>query len=217
MNNVSGLTGRELLEHETAEALVHDYYGMPPTTDGERRKLAKKYQTIRSVLPQCGPVMLQRFSTVESIGLGYKQSLADFLCEPNANIEFINDLLTFSPAVGDCLMYEEPFVLGLSRYEHLVPYEGGECPVQRFEQTVAIARVTAYLVDNFRGNKSMIKTDGEAAFIEDKTLRDLITTHDDPSLVADIITQRGITDTDKIIAVYKTMRSVPNAIHEGVL
>lgn len=217
MDKAPRLTDRALLEHETAEAIVHDYYGMPPTTDGERREVAKKYQAIRSVLPQCSSAMLQRFSTVESIGLGYRKTLADFLCKPNANIEFINDLLTFSPAVGDCLIHEEPFVLGLSRYEHLVPYEYGECPVQRFEQTVAIARVTAYLVDSCRGAKSMMKTDGEVSFIEDRRLRDLITTHDDPSFVANIITQRGITDPDMIISVYKAMVSAPNAIHDGVL
>jgi hypothetical protein len=54
-------------------------------------------------------------------------------------------------------------------------------------------------------------------YIEDDKLRDLLTTHENPTAIADIITQRDILDADQIIILLDTMDDTANAINDGIL
>jgi hypothetical protein len=47
--------------------------------------------------------------------------------------------------------------------------------------------------------------------------RDLLTTHENPTAIADIIVTRNHTDPDQITALYDTMTQIAPALTEGAL
>jgi len=54
-------------------------------------------------------------------------------------------------------------------------------------------------------------------YIKDAELRGLLTTHETPSVVADLIIQRDITDAEQIATLLDTMSVTPNVLTDGVI
>lgn len=54
-------------------------------------------------------------------------------------------------------------------------------------------------------------------YIADQGISDLLTTHEDPAAIADIIIARDLSDPDQITALYDTMNQTATAISDGAL
>jgi hypothetical protein len=209
------ITDREQLERATAETLANLDYG-PPTTELEALDRAHNYQRLLAVLHPYSDETLHRFAATATTDIG--ADLNDFLVGAEADEEYVNDWITIEPTVlqegGDSV----PILVGLKKYENLTPQKNGHYPLRRIEEVLAITRVTIHLEDLGHGFYNGFNDEGlSVEYIEDDKLRDLLTTHENPTAIADIITQRDITDADQIIMLLDTMDATANAINDGAL
>lgn len=208
-------TNREQLERSTAEALVRMDFG-PPTTETEAINRAHNYQKIIPVLTAYSDETLHRFAATATTEIGW--SLNDFLCGAQPDEERVNDWIIIEPTAIENDIDSVPLMQGLQQYENLTPQKDGHYPPRRIKEVIAITRVTAHLGETSKGVFNGFNDEGVAMeYIEDEKLRDLLTTHEDPTAIADIITQRGITDTDQIITLLDTMNTTAHAINDGAL
>jgi hypothetical protein len=206
---------REQLERDTAEALANLDYG-PPTTEMEALDRAHNYQRIIAVLHPYSDETLHRFTATATTDIGW--SLNDFLCGAQPDEERVNDWIIIEPTALDEDIDSVPLMQGFQQYKNLTPQKDGHYPPRRAEEVLAITRVTAHLGESGNGIFHGFNDEGIAVeYIEDEKLRDLLTTHEDPTAIADLITQRSITDADQIIILLGTMNSTASALHDGVI
>jgi hypothetical protein len=209
------ITDREQLERATAEALAHLNYG-PPTRAVEAIEIAHNYQRLLAVLHPYSDETLHRFAATATTDIG--GDLNDFLVGAEADEEYVNDWITIEPTALAEGFDSVPLLQGLQKYENLTPQKDGHYPKRRTEQVLAITRVTAHLADKGHGFYNGFTDEGlSVEYIEDDKLRDLLTTHENPTAIADIIIQRDITDADQIMILLDTMDATANAINDGAL
>lgn len=107
----------------------------------------------------------------------------------------------------------------LPYYKGLVPVEGSEYPERRRAQVIAIFRITNHL--GYAGVNIRVPDpndpSGAMEFITDQKLRDLITNHEKPEFIADLMIERKITDAEQLSSILDTMNDTPAAIVEGTL
>lgn len=204
---------RQHLEHETAEALVNqNFQGV--TTEESRRK--KSYQQILAALPQYSDDILNRIIQATSTRSGY--NINDMLCSSYADREYISDWTIIDSSTRDKDIDVDTLTISLEKYNNLPPQEENHYPSQRKEIITAITRVTNHLETNGQGITTEYSSKGEhVKFIEDDALRDLITTHENPSAIADIIISRNLSDPDQITTLLATMDNTATAINDGAL
>ena len=208
-------TDREHLEHQTADALVTQNYG-PPASDNDERIRATNYQKIRAVLPKYSDETLRRFIAAADTDLCW--SLETYLCTGKADEEYTNDWIVMEPTALSKDIDSVPVLRGLTQYKHLTPQNNGHYPTRRAEQVIAITRVTAHLAETRHGLTNVPNDELEMMkFIKDEQLRNLLTTHDDPAAVADIIINRSITDAGQIVQLLEGITSTASAISDGTL
>lgn len=208
-------TDRQQLEHTTATALANLNYG-PPTTEDQAEDRAYNAQRLLAVLHPYSDETLHRFAATAKIFIG--ADLNDFLLGAEADEEYVNDWITVEPTAYLADIDSVPIIQGFTQYRHLTPQHDGHYPDRRVEEALAINRVTAHLLDLGHGIEYGVNDkELNMQYIEDEKLRDLLTTHENPAAVADLITQRSITDPDQITALLDTMNTTASAIQEGVL
>lgn len=206
---------REHLERATAEALANLNYGLP-TTELEATSRAHAYQRLLAVLHPYSAETLQRFTATATTDIG--ADLNDFLVGAHPDEGLVNDWIILEPTALDEDIDSVPLMQGLTQYKNLTPQHDGHYPPRRAEEVLAITRVTAHLAESGHGVFDGFNDEGlSMQYIEDEKLRDLLTTHEDPTAIADLITQRGVTDADQIIILLDTMNTTANAINNGAL
>ena len=206
---------REHLEKETAAALVHQDFGLP-ATEIEATNRAKNYQQLLAILPQYSNETLHRFTEAALTDIGWK--LNDLLIEATPNEGYINDWLTIEPIAQHLTINSEHVVNGLEKYNHLTPQEKGHYPLRRTQQVIAITRVTDHLGTLGEGLAFDVNKDQALMqVIEDEKLRDLLTTHENPDALSDIITNRDITDAKQISELYGAISNTANPLSDGTL
>lgn len=203
---------RGQLERSTAETFTDFNYG-PPTTETEEFERTRNYQRLLAVLQPYSDETLQRLTAAAITDVS--SDLNEFICRGAANEEYINDWITVEPFVIQEGIDSVPVLQGLQKYENLTPQKYGHYPTRRTEEVFAITRVTAYFED--LGHGIDYGVDYNMQYIEDERLRDLITTHENPLAVADLIIQRDITDADQIRIILTEMETTENAITSGAL
>lgn len=113
-------------------------------------------------------------------------------------------------------------VKGIPQYKHIEKHDGAN-PQRREAQAKALVRVimhftvgTGYLFSS-QVTGTMFDSKDKVKLISNENLSDLITTHDDPAAVADIITTRNLIDPESILSVLNTAGKTAHAITDGVL
>lgn len=209
-----GTGPREQLEHETATVLSKtDYQSSSEEETAEYR--SHHYQRLIKILPRYSDNTLRRLiAAAPELDSGLRYLL--FVTNPDE--EYINDWVTIEPVVLEEVMDSEPVIRGLHRYEKLAPQGDDNCSSRRIDQVRAIARVTARFLDIIHGIETDVNDEGfNIHYIRNVELRVLITTHENPGAVADLIIQRNITDADQIRSLLSTMNATSSAIHDGTL
>lgn len=200
---------REQIERDTADALI-----AAMLKDTEYAELFGKYDQQKLVhkLHAYSTDALLRFASAED-----GQYLFHMLTNQDHDEGYLLDWITLEPYAPLAEMVDLSYVLrALPHYEDLAPRS---MPQKRDRQIIAILRVTGHLVEKGHGFTVEEHEDEKEKFvlIKDGELRDLITTHENPGAVADIITRRDITDVEHITALLATMDHGTPAINEGTL
>lgn len=204
-------TNRQRLEHKTATALSQASYQFFTVEETASRR-AHHYKVIIESLPRHSDPMLYRLLDASpELHAGLRHLLV--MTEPEE--AYINDWLTVEPIALQETMDSDPVIRGLHRYENLAPQEYGP---RRIEQVRAIARATARFFGLGHGIGHDVDDQGfNIHYIEDVKLRNLLTTHENPGAVADLIIHRDITDARQITNLLETMDVTAKAIHDGAL
>jgi hypothetical protein len=206
---------KQHLEHEAATALSITSRVNSSSEESERYREHNYYVLSTIVLPRYSSATLYRLIAAAPVLDG---SIQQLLLMERVHEYHLNDWVTVELSALTEVMDTDPVIRGLYRYEHLAPQKDGNYPPRRIEQVSALTRVTAHLLDLGHGITHDVNEDGfNTQHIEDPKLCDLLTTHGKPSAVADLITERGITDADQITALLDTMNTTTNAIRDGVL
>lgn len=204
--SATGLS-RAQLEQEVAEALVKP----SSYTDTE---LVNSY---RKALQGYSDNTLHRINSVAP-ALDAGAFVTHLLLLEHPDDAHLNDWVTIKSITLSESMDPQTFIRGLIQYENLTPQQNDHYPPRRTEEVLAISRVTAHFCT--RGDGNVYGRNDEydnIEYIGDAKLRALLTTHEDPAAIADIITQRGITDTDQITTLLDTMDHTAKAITNGAL
>lgn len=197
---------REQLERDTAESLA--------TQTGTF--LAKTYEKLLAALPDYSDATLHRFAAAATTDLGW--NLNEFICNARPSEAYVNDWITTRPTAIKENIDTLHIIQGLGEYKHLEPQQHGHYPQRRIEQITALIRVSAHLGNTGHGVAFGVNKDqGLMLHIEDENLSDLITTHENPQAVADIIIARDLTDPDQIIQLLSTMSNTTKPIRDGAL
>lgn len=208
-------TDREQLERATAAALANLDYDLP-TTEVEALDRAYNGERLLAVLHSYSDETLHRFAATAKTFIG--ADLNDFLLGAEADEEYVNDWITAEPTAYLADIDSVPIIQGLPQYKNLTPQHDGHYPDRRVEEVVAITRVTAHLFDLSYGIEYGVNDQElNMHYIEDEKLRDLLTTHENPAAVADLITARDLMDADQITALLDTMNTTASAISDGVI
>ena len=113
-------------------------------------------------------------------------------------------------------------MLGIPQYKHIEKHDGSN-PGRREEQVKALVSVTMYFAADYEDYRysqlagTELWSTSKIQFISNAKLSDLITTHENPSAVASIITTRDILDPDQITAILRVMKKTAASINNGVL
>lgn len=208
-------TERQQLEHAVATVLSSTNRATMSSEEAERYREHNHYVLAGIVLPRYSDATLHRLMAAAST---LETNLRQLLLMERVHEHHLNDWVTVELSSLTEVMDTDPVIRGLRRYEHLAPQKDGNYPVRRIEQVSALTRVTARLLDLGHGIEYDVADDGfNIHYIADPKLRTLVTTYKDPSAVADLITQRDMTDADQITALLETMSATTNAIRDGVL
>jgi hypothetical protein len=207
---------RVLLEREAFDILVSKDYGLPSSGTEERISVRKLNKIFASVLSGYGDATLQRLIEASDTKLGYH--LHSLLRNNQPSEDRLNDWITVKTIPHDRTTDDELIINGLETYTSLTPQDHGHYPAQRATALHAIVRITAHLGKAGTG-LTFDTTDHQESMvtIEDEELRDLITTHGDPSSIADLIITRNLTDSDQIKDLCKIMTNTASAINAGAL
>lgn len=209
------VTERSLLVYQTAEAL-HTRYGMA-FSKREKELLAQERESLIKILGGYSDETLRRISSTANTAFVWL--LSTYLhSKDSPDEEYVNDWITIEMVAPEDDTESVSILSGLTQYERLVPQENGHYPAHRTNQVTAIYRATSHLNQRRNGviNRPNDKLD-MMKYIEDKALRDLITTHEDPAAVADIIVLRDVTDPSQITALMETANSTANSLSNGIL
>lgn len=208
-------TDHEQLEHEAAAALSKKSIANASSEKSKRYGEYNQHVLATVILPRYGSATLHRLIAAAPL---LDESALQFLLIERVNDDHINDWITVELSALTEVMDTDPVVRGLHDYKNLAPQQDGNYPPRRVEQVSAITRATAHLLDFGRGITYDVDEEGfNTQHIEDPRLRDLLTTHGNPKAVADVITQRGVTDTDQITALIDSMNSTAQAVRDGAL
>jgi hypothetical protein len=206
---------RTELEQEAALLLVNPN-SRYPKSETELERWDKNYKKLLTVLHPYSDETLQRLTTAATTDAG--SDLTEFICRGAADEEYINDWIAVEPFASQEGIDSVPVLHGLQKYENLTPQKDGHYPARRTEEVFAITRVTAHFEDLGHGiDYGVNPEDYNMQYIEDEKLRDLLTTHENPRAVADLIVQRDITDADQIRSLLAAMETTANAITSGTL
>jgi hypothetical protein len=205
---------RAILEHETATALVDA--AMLRQYSNDDRDPEKLYRDCIRILPACSDDTLNRLATAAGANYGFEA--LKMVTNHHFDESYMSDWLHLKPVVDELLLSNVDPTLGavaLNHYESIAPQDD---PERRTEQLAAIYRVDNHLNRAGTGMTSYgTLFHPRVSYIADEHLRTLLTTHKDPGAVADLIIDRGLTDTAQIIALTELMdRSTP-ALREGTL
>lgn len=201
---------RAQLEHEVATALY------ATTINGEISWTVMLDELVPELCLYSNGT-LRRFIGAAHGDIGY--ALLQMLLYSKYEEGYLNDWITLAPLVTQQSMMStaHPVASALHNYPHLEPMRNGQYPQRRVEQATALLLVTDHL---YTGVHVIIRADAtgtRTATLADSKLGDLITTHENPALVADLIISRNVTDTDQLLNLLIEMGSTAAAVSTGVL
>lgn len=210
---------RKELERETAHLLAHLNLGEPKNqTEAVNRE--QDYQKLLTALPRYSDETLHRLiSTPRELGWTAAGELGVML-RGFPSEAHVNDWFTLRPVFSPSRNIDriEHLIDSLNEYRNLTPQTNGSYPIERTGQAQAVSRVTQHFITAGDGFNEDINRNGNLIqTIADEGLSDLLTTHEDPAAIADIIIDRNLTDPEQITALYETMTTTENAISEGTL
>lgn len=135
--------------------------------------------------------------------------------------EFISDWIMLRPEASEHDMPNiDALIYGLKHYAHLAPQSE---PEKRLEQGNAIVRVINFMSGKgwafvtTLSDRTNYGKPQRVAYIADEGIRDLLTTHQNPGAVADIIIDRDILDAAEVASIADNMSHAPAVLTEGVL
>lgn len=202
---------RSQLERDIAHALVSSMGPDHPDNDDLGRHEA--LQNCLAFLPSYSDGSLEALREAAPTRIG--EELLHLLTVKRRSEQYIMDWLLINPYSGIGQWVEVHYVVrALPHYETLAPVSKR---AQRNEQARAILRATDYFAAVKHGIEVIGDGEERYALISDEKLRTLLTTYESPSLVAEIIAGRGITDADQIMKLLDEMTESNNAIIEGTL
>jgi hypothetical protein len=148
--------------------------------------------------------------------------LADSIITHEETEDFINDLILLKDQMGDDLGApgrRSLYLRGISHYEHIAPQVDGSYPARRLAQATAVLRITGHLRREGVKNHGLREEGGAKmfAYIADERIRTMLTTHEDPEALAELIISRGLTTSEDIKAVLLTMTGISPALRTGSL
>jgi hypothetical protein len=207
-------TERQQLEHEAATALSTSRV-YSSSEEAERYREHNFHVLASIVLPRYSSATMHRLIAAAPV---LETNLRQLLLMERVHEDYLNDWVTVELTALTEVMDTDPIIRGLHRYENLTPQRDGAYPARRIEQVSALTRVTAHLLDLGHGIEHDVNDEEfNIHYIADPKLRNLLTTHENPAAVADLIIQRDITDADQIIILLDTMNATANAINDGAL
>lgn len=147
------------------------------------------------------------------------RNLFDLIFHREPSEEYLLDSHALTPAkrsLGMGTVEFVPYLNSIASYENLDPIIDGHYTAKRLAQTTAILRTAQYLrkVD---GALRALEAEHLPVFINDDDLRNLLTTHEDPQLIAGLITDRGLTSAEEITAILRTMDESHGSLRNGTL
>lgn len=212
-------TTRTRLEQDTARLLATITF-REPQTETEAANRERNYETLANILTQYSDQALHRFTAVpEELGQDFAWGLVALLRESTTE-NYINDWIAIQPVVPRSGLYDqiEYIINSLGEYQKLEPQDNGHYPAQRTQQVQAITRVTDHFIRTRDGFDEDLNKDRKLMqIIHDEALRDLLTTHENPEAIADIIVTRNLTDPDQLTALHDTMHRINTALTDGAL
>jgi hypothetical protein len=195
---------RAFLETKTAEKLVESVTfwrdGFIRSPEELRRNNLHGYtdETLRTLL--------------RAADAGHDYHLVRLITE-----EIIEDCLLIEPELNQTPGISDRKILaGLRRYRHLAPHEDSE---RRLTQITAIRRAVhrGLQLQYTAVDTIKVRETPNEICISDERISDLITTHEDPEAVADLIVSRDISSADELMAILEAMDRVSPAMIDGVL
>lgn len=191
--------------------LANSAYGKSTMTEvADYRE--RHYQNLLGVLRRYSDITLNR---IREEAPELDASLRYLFFDTKPSDEYLYDWFTVEPIAVQEIIDADPIIRGLHRYENLAPQEDS---ARRIDQVRAIARVTARFLDLGHGIEHDVDDDGfNISYIEDVGLCNLLTTHENPGAVTDLIIQRDITDAQQLTALIDAMGSTANPITNGML
>lgn len=208
-------TERQQLEHEAATALAGSSYTASTAEATEQYRANNHHVLYNTVLSRYNDATLHRLIAVAPVLDG---SIRQLLMMERVHEDHLNDWITVELSALEEVMDTDPVIRGLRRYQELAPQKDGNYPAHRIEQVSALTRITAHLLDLGHGIEYDVDEDGfNIHIIADPKLRTLVTTHENPSAIADLIISRNLTDPDQLTALLDNMSTTTNAIRNGVI
>lgn len=199
------------LAYETAAALYSNSAVYP-------RGSYTTWSKVRAKLSTFSDATLHRIQTVTN-PLYSDAILYNLITDTGTTEETFNDYCMLIPTfttMGTNQKYSNHYARSLDQYL-LEPIESGVYPERRVQQASAIVRVTHYLRSQGEVASSTDVHGWEMSFIPKRGLRRLLTDHENPEHVADIVLQRGITDGKSITAILEAEIVAPTPLKTGVL
>jgi hypothetical protein len=207
---------REKLEHETALA-VSSSVMLSGFKDQDERAITNAYDKCRETTTGFRDSTLHKIK-VAAADTDLQYDLLRVVTYDRRSEDYVLDWIALEPFRAEHRFPRiQGVLLSLDLFPDLAPQSDEE---RRFEQLKAITRVTMH----FSFDKKKISVVRSGAFkntklyISDKNIRSLITTHEYPGFVADIIIERDLTNYAQIAGVITVMaESETSALTAGVL
>lgn len=204
---------REQLKRATAEALTRANHTLP-SSSLEAVQRASSYQKFLISVEPYGDATLHRLITAAEKGF-QEHTFNVLVYGVSFDEQYLNDLITVEPFLTFTSFGPSTIINSLMRYERLTPQSSDGYPERREQQVIAITRAVLHLFDLAKGIE--VDTLKEQFFIADPELRELITTHEEPGVIADLIIQRDIVDAEQLTTLLDTMSTTPNPLTLGVI
>jgi hypothetical protein len=207
---------RKQLEREIAEALgKHD-----PVVSHGKRKHSVWNEELRATLSKCSDQTLYRVQHTEKIP-DMRFGIFSLILNESIPEEVINDWCMLYPTINPVMLERElmQHLYALPYYEHLDPQLSGHYSERRAAQGTAIIRVTKHLKQRGVRTSMPEPSNGNRTieFIKEKKLRDLLTSSENPSLLADLIIERNLTTAAQVREMINNIGGLPAVLTEGAL
>lgn len=189
-------------------------------SDKTRDRLHRYMDEYTAIISQYSPATLRRLH--QEFTPSELNFLADSIITHEETEEFVNDLILLKDQlVGDLGSpgKRSLYLRGISHYEHIAPQVDGSYPARRLAQATAVLRITAHLKREGVKNQGVREEGGAKtfAYIADERIRTMLTMHEDPEALAELIISRGLTTSEDIEAVLVMMTGVSPALRTGSL